>query len=72
MNLKNVSNHDKIPVDYKEGLKNRLKKFRSDIPLTYTPSALEEKRKNIVFYSFLESPHKPQIGEHEYKRLKIS
>jgi len=72
MNLKNLSNHDQIPVDYKEGLKTRLKKFRSDIPLTYTPSTLEEKKKNIVFYSFMESPHKPQIGEHEYKRLKIS
>ena len=30
------------------------------------------KVKNVVFYSFLNNPKKPQIAEHEYKRLKIS
>ena len=28
--------------------------------------------KDVVFYSFMEAPDKPKIGEHEYKRLKIS
>ncbi len=30
------------------------------------------KIKNVVFYSFLNNPEKPQIMEHEYKRLKLS
>jgi len=30
------------------------------------------KVKNVVFYSFLNNPDKPQIMEHEYKRLKLS
>ena len=29
------------------------------------------KVKNVVFYSFLNNPKKPQIMEHEYKRLKL-
>ena len=28
--------------------------------------------KDIVFYSFMEAEGKPKIGEHEYKRLKLS
>ncbi len=28
--------------------------------------------KDIVFYSFMEAKGKPKIGEHEYKRLKLS
>ena len=69
-------------VKTKKQIRDALVDYRSRIPELNgwrRHGELEERgrlhpksAKNVVFYSFLNNPDKPQIMEHEYKRLKIS
>ena len=71
MGLKNKSAQDPNIEEYKKEIRKALVPYRSKIPQSYTSSPLTP-RKDVVFYSFMEAEGKPKIGEHEYKRLKIS
>ena len=72
--LRNKNSQSPNIAEYKETIRNELRAYRSDQPsppvgaLTPYPS----NGKDIVFYSFMEPFRKPKIGEHEYKRLKLS
>ena len=74
LNLKNKNSQDPNIAEYKRTIREELRAYRSDQPsppmgsLTPYPSD----GKDIVFYSFMEAKGKPKIGEHEYKRLKLS
>jgi len=74
LSLKNKNSLDPNIAEYKKTIRNELRAYRSDQPtppvgaLTPYPS----NGKDVVFYSFMEAPGKPKIGEHEYKRLKLS
>lgn len=64
-------------VEIKNQIRNYLRDFRRTQPCEYmlhAGNALhpEQKSKNVVFYSFWDNPEKPEIAEHEWKRLKIS
>ena len=65
-------------AEYKKTIRQELDSYRSNQPEQYqlhTRSSLykdEPSIQNIDFYSFIEAENKPEIGEHEYKRLKIS
>ena len=65
-------------AEYKKTIRQELDSYRSNQPDQYhlhTRSSLykdEPSIQNIVFYSFMEAEGKPKIGEHEYKRLKLS
>ena len=68
---------EKTLAEYKKTIRQELDSYRSNQPDQYqlhTRSSLHavDPPKNIVFYSFMEAEGKPKIGEHEYKRLKIS
>ena len=73
LELKNKNSQDPNIGTYKKKIREYLIPYRSDLPITRpTSSFLDEKKKDIVFYSFMEAPGKPHIAQHEYKRLKIS
>ena len=74
LNLKNKNSQDPNIVEYKKTIREELRSYRADLPHPPMNSILPypEKKKDIVFYSFMEAPNKPKIGEHEYKRLKLS
>ena len=73
MTLKNKSAQDPDIQEKKREIRAELEGYRTNIPRTNL--MLKSKNgtpQNIVFYSFMEAPNKPKIGEHEYKRLKLS
>ena len=75
LSLKNKNSQSPHIAEYKRTIREELRSYRSDQPCPPLGSLLpypEPKGKDIVFYSFMEAPNKPEIGEHEYKRLKIS
>ena len=74
LNLKNKDSQSPHIAEYKKTIREELRLYRSDEPHPPMNSLLPypEKKKDIVFYSFMEAPDKPKIGEHEYKRLKLS
>ncbi len=74
LTLKNKNSMDPNIDSYKKEIRARLKEYRSDQPCPPPNSILPypSEKKDIVFYSFMEAPGKPEIGEHEYKRLKLS
>ena len=65
---------EKTLAEYKKTIRQELESYRSDQPCPPIDSILPypTEKKDIVFYSFIEAENKPKIGEHEYKRLKIS
>ena len=69
LNLRNKNSQDPNIAEYKRIIREELRDFRGHVPITvdHQPTA-----KDVVFYSFMEAPGKPKIGEHEYKRLKLS
>ena len=73
-NLKNKDSQDPNIDTYKKEIRDSLRSYRSDQPHPPMNSLhpYPKEKKDIVFYSFMEAPGKPNIGEHEYKRLKIS
>jgi len=79
LNLKNKNAQDPNIKEYKKEIRKALRSYRWDIPADYnlhTRSSIAkdplDNTKDVVFYSFMEAPDKPKIGEHEYKRLKLS
>ena len=70
LNLKNKDSQDPNIVEYKRRIRKELEQYRSQMPETVYPDGLLSK--DVVFYSFMEAKNKPKIGEHEYKRLKLS
>ena len=74
LNLKNKDSLDPNIAEYKKTIREELRAYRSDQPSPPVGSLIPypSDGKDIVFYSFMEAPDKPKIGEHEYKRLKIS
>ena len=79
LNLKNKNAQDPNIKEYKKEIRKALRSYRWNIPADYnlhTRSSLAndplDNTKDVVFYSFMEAPGKPKIGEHEYKRLKLS
>ena len=75
LNLKNKNSQSPHIAEYKSTIREELCSYRSDQPCPPLGSLLpypEPKGKDIVFYSFMEPSGKPKIGEHEYKRLKLS
>ena len=70
LNLKNKNSQSPHIAEYKKTIRKELVQYRSDLPTIVYPDGLLAK--DIVFYSFMEAKDKPKIGEHEYKRLKIS
>jgi len=69
LSLKTKNSHDPNIAEYKKTIREELRSYRADYPSSYYP---KKEKKDIVFYSFMEAPGKPKIGEHEYKRLKLS
>jgi len=74
LNLKNKDSLDPNIAEYKKTIREELRAYRSDQPSPPVGSLIPypSDGKDVVFYSFMEAPDKPKIGEHEYKRLKIS
>ena len=75
LSLKNKDSQDPNIAEYKRTIREELRSYRSDQPCPPLGALLpypEPKGKDIVFYSFMEAPGRPKIGEHEYKRLKLS
>ena len=75
LSLKNKDSQSPHIAEYKRTIREELRSYRSDQPFSqirFTPPYPEPKGKDIVFYSFMEAPGRPKIGEHEYKRLKLS
>ena len=73
MELKNKNVQSPDIITYKETIREALDQYRSIIPRTNL--MLNEQggvNKNVVFYSFMEAPNKPAIGDHELKRMRIS
>jgi len=73
MELKNKNVQSPDIVTYKETIREALDQYRTTIPRTNL--MLNEQggvNKNVVFYSFMEAPNKPAIGDHELKRMRIS
>jgi len=69
LSLKHKNSQDPNISEYKKTIREELRSYRSAYPSSYYP---KKEKKDVVFYSFMESPRKPQIGQHEYKRLKLS
>ena len=67
--LKLKSPHDIDIASVKAEVRKELRPYRRDDPVG---KVYRQWGKNVVFYSFLNNPKKPRIGEHEYKRLKLS
>ena len=72
LNLKNKDSLDPNIAEYKKTIREELRAYRSNQPTLVTGSKPFPVGKDIVFYSFMEAEGKPKIGEHEYKRLKLS
>ena len=72
LNLKNKDSQDPNIAEYKKTIRKELYPYRSQLPITIFPQLKPSQYTNVVFYSFMEAPGKPKIGEHEYKRLKLS
>jgi len=76
VNLKNKNSQDPNIAEYKKTIREELRAYRSDQPTLLSTQLADyhypKDGKDIVFYSFMEAPNKPKIGEHEYKRLKLS
>ena len=74
LNLKNKDSLDPNIAEYKKTIREELRAYRSDQPSPPVGSLIPypSDGKDVVFYSFMEAPNKPKIGEHEYKRLKLS
>ena len=75
LNLKNKDSQDPNIDTYKKEIRESLRSYRSDQPISPFDEPMHPlayPKKDIVFYSFMDAPGKPAIGEHEYKRLKIS
>ena len=76
LNLKNKDSQDPNIDTYKKEIRESLRSYRSDQPLFNSSNVATGRykgfSKDIVFYSFMDAPGKPDIGAHEYKRLKIS
>ena len=72
LSLKNKNSQDPNIAEYKETIRKKLYPYRARQPITPLISHNKNTAKNVVFYSFMEAPNKPKIGEHEYKRLKLS
>jgi hypothetical protein len=72
--LRNKNSQSPNIAEYKETIRNELRAYRSDQPSPPVDSLIPypSNGKDIVFYSFMEPFRKPKIGEHEYKRLKLS
>ena len=77
LGLKNKNAQDPNIAEYKSQIRQELNNYRTNQPdqyMLHSRSSLhkEDPPKDIVFYSFMEAPGRPKIGEHEYKRLKLS
>ena len=74
VNLKNKNSLDPNIAEYKKTIREELRAYRSDQPTLLSTQLISYPKdgKDIVFYSFMEAKGKPKIGEHEYKRLKLS
>jgi len=74
LNLKNKNSLDPNIAEYKKTIREELRAYRSDQPTLLSTQLIPYPKdgKDIVFYSFMEAKDKPKIGEHEYKRLKLS
>ncbi len=74
LELKNKNSQDPNIDTYKKKIREYLIPYRSDQPNPPSNSLVPypSEKKDIVFYSFMEAPGKPEIGEHEFKRLKLS
>ena len=74
LNLKNKNSQDPNIAEYKRTIREELRAYRSDQPSPPLESLVPypSDGKDVVFYSFMEAKDKPKIGEHEYKRLKLS
>jgi len=79
LNLKNKDSLDPNIAEYKKTIREELRAYRSDQPSPPVGSLIPypSDGKDVVFYSFMEARpigqrHKDKIGEHEYKRLKLS
>ena len=74
LNLKNKNSQDPNIAEYKRIIREELRSYRSDQPSPPLDSLIPypKEGKDVVFYSFMEAEGKPKIGEHEYKRLKLS
>ena len=72
--LKNKNSQSPHIIEYKRTIREELRSYRADQPHPSMNSLVPypSEKKDIVFYSFMEAPNKPKIGEHEYKRLKLS
>jgi len=72
--LKNKNSQSPHIIEYKRTIREELRSYRADQPHPPMNSLVPypSEKKDIVFYSFMEAPNKPKIGEHEYKRLKLS
>jgi len=61
-------------TDFKSVIRKELVSYKTDQPLppmsSLTPYPSDGK--DVVYYSFMESENNPKVGEHEYKRLKVS
>ena len=69
LNLKNKNSQSPHIAEYKRTIREELRSYRADQPHPPMNSLCpySEKKKDIVFYSFMEAPGRPKIGEHEYK-----
>jgi hypothetical protein len=86
LNLKNKNSFDVLQntyklqtsniAEYKKTIRQELNSYRANQPLFNSANVAAGRykgfSKDIVFYSFMEAPGRPKIGEHEYKRLKLS
>ena len=74
LSLKHKDSQSPHIAEYKRTIREELRSYRSDQPHPPMNSLhpYPSEKKDIVFYSFMEAPGKPKIGEHEYKRLKLS
>ena len=72
LSLKNKNALDPNIAEYKRTIRKELAPYRARQPVSALISHNTKTAKNVVFYSFMEAEGKPKIGEHEYKRLKLS
>ena len=77
LKLKNKNSQDPTIAEYKKIIRQELNSYRANQPCPPMNSILPypTEKKDIVFYSFMEAhghAWRPKIGEHEYKRLKLS
>ena len=65
LKLKNKDSQDPNIDTYKKEIRDSLRSYRSDQPHPPMNSLhpYSKEKKDIVFYSFMEAPAKPDIGE---------